>query len=80
LLDPLGSRVGSGEGCSTPSAMAGYPNMTLPMGFIFGLPVGISLFGRAWTESTLIRLAYGYDQATKHRRPPKFLPTMDVTA
>ena len=80
LLDPLGARGGSGGGCSTPSAMAGYPNMTLPMGFIFGLPVGISLFGRAWTESTLIRLAYGYEQATKHRRPPKFLPTMDVTA
>ena len=80
LLDPLGGRGGSGGGCSTPSAMAGYPNMTLPMGFIFGLPVGISLFGRAWTESTLIRLAYGYEQATKHRQPPKFLPTMDVTA
>ena len=80
LLDPLGGRGGSGGGCSTPSAMAGYPNMTLPMGFIFGLPIGISLFGRAWTESTLIRLAYGYEQATKHRQPPKFLPTMDVTA
>ncbi len=79
LLDPLGVR-GPGGSCSTPSAMAGYPNMTLPMGFIFGLPVGISLFGRAWTESTLIRLAYGYEQATKHRQPPKFLPTIDVTA
>jgi amidase len=80
LLDPLGARLGSDGSCSTPSAMAGYPNMTLPMGFIFGLPVGISLFGRAWTESTLIRLAYGYEQATKHRQPPKFLPTIDVTA
>ena len=80
LLDPLGGSTGSGGGCSTPSAMAGYPNMTLPMGFIFGLPVGISLFGRAWSESTLIRIAYGYEQATRHRRPPKFLAKIEVTA
>ncbi len=80
LLDPLGARLGSGGGCSTPSAMAGYPNMTLPMGFIYGLPVGISLFGRAWSEATLLRLAYAFEQATNYRTPPKFLPTMDVRA
>lgn len=79
LMDPLGGNTaGSGGGCSTPSAMAGYPNMTVPMGFIYGLPVGISLFGRAWSEKTLLRLAYAYEQATNHRIPPRFLSTMDV--
>jgi amidase len=48
------------------------------MGFVRGLPVGISFFGRAWSEPTLIKLAYSYEQATKHRRPPAFLPTADV--
>lgn len=77
LLDPLGARLGSGGSCSTPSAMAGYPNMTVPMGFIFGLPVGISFFGRAWSESTLLKLSYAYEQATNHRKPPRFLATID---
>ncbi len=80
MLDPLGGRLGGGGGCSTPSAMAGYPNMTVPMGFLYGLPVGISLFGRAWTESTLIRVAYAYEQATNHRQPPRYLPTVDAAA
>ena len=80
MLDPLGGRLGGGGGCSTPSAMAGYPNMTVPMGFLYGLPVGISLFGRAWTESTLIRVAYAYEQATNHRQTPRYLPTVDAAA
>ena len=78
VLDPTGRSRGTGGGCSTPSAMAGYPNLTVPMGFLFGLPIGISFFGRAWSEATLIRLAYAYEQATLHRRPPKFLPTVDI--
>jgi amidase len=67
-------------GSSTPAAVAGYPNITVPAGFIFGLPVGISFFGRAFSEPTLIKLAYSFEQATRHRRAPQFLPTADLTA
>jgi amidase len=64
---------------STVAAVAGYPHITVPMGFDHGLPVGISFFGRAWSEATLIRLAYAYEQATHHRRPPTFAPTADLS-
>jgi amidase len=63
---------------STPAAVAGYPNITVPAGYAFGLPVGISFMGRAWSEETLIRLAYAYEQATRHRKPPRLLPTADL--
>jgi amidase len=59
-------------GSSTPAAVAGYPSVSVPMGFAFGLPVNISFFGRAWSEPTLIRIAYAYEQASKHRKPPDF--------
>jgi amidase len=62
-------------GSSTAAAVAGYPDITVPAGFIFGLPVGISFFGRAWSEPTLLKLAYSFEQTTKVRRPPGFLPT-----
>jgi amidase len=64
-------------GFSTPTAVAGYPHITVPAGFVFGLPVGISFAGRAWSEPVLFKLAYAYEQATKHRRAPKFLPTAE---
>ena len=57
-------------GNSTPAAVAGYPNVTVPMGFAFDLPIGISFMGRAWSEGALIRLASGFEHATHHRRPP----------
>jgi amidase len=65
-----------GGGSSSPAAIAGYPNITVPAGFVQGLPVGLSFFGRAWSEPTLLRLAYAYEQGTRHRKPPKFLPTL----
>lgn len=60
-------------GSSSPAARSGYPNVTVPMGFIEGLPVGISFFGRAWSEPLLLEIAYSYEQGTKHRRAPQFL-------
>jgi amidase len=65
-------------GSSTAAAVAGYPSVTVPAGFVFGLPVGVSFFGRAWSEAVLIRLAYGFEQATKARKKPSYLPTADV--
>jgi len=66
-------------GGSSLAAVAGYPHITVPAGFIFGLPVGISFFGKAWSEPTLLKIAYGYEQATKARQAPRFLPTADLS-
>lgn len=63
---------------SAPAAAAGYPSITVPAGYARGLPVGISFIGRAWSEARLLTLAYAYEQATKHRRPPTFPPSVET--
>jgi amidase len=69
-----------GGGSSTAAAVAGYPNVTVPVGESFGLPFGISFMGRAWSEARLLTIAYAFEQATHHRRAPKFVPTLDLEA
>jgi amidase len=79
LIDLVNGDAPSG-GSSTPAAVAGYPSITVPAGQVFGLPVGISFIGAAWSEPTLIRLAYAFEQATRHRLPPRFQPTAELPA
>jgi amidase len=65
-------------GSSTPAAVAGYPNINVPAGYAWGLPLGISFFGAAHSEALLIKLAYAFEQATRHRRQPQFKATADT--
>jgi amidase len=78
VTDLVNSDHFGGGSSSTAPAVAGYPHITVPAGDVFGLPIGLSFFGRAWSEATLLRLAFAFEQATHHRRAPRLLPTLDL--
>ena len=76
LIDLVNGDSFGGVSSSQPPAVAGYPAITVPAGFISGLPVGMTLIGPAWSEGALIRYAYAFEQATKHRKAPTLARTV----
>ncbi|MBL8350287.1 MAG: amidase [Burkholderiaceae bacterium] len=75
LIDPVNGDAGSAPSATMPAAVAGYPHVTVPMGQVAGLPVGLSFFGGAWQDARLLALALHYEQTTRHRAPPTYRPT-----
>jgi amidase len=78
LIDLVDGDPGGLASFTSPAAVAGYPHITVPMGFVRGLPVGLSFVGPAWSEPTLLKLAYAFEQAAPARRKPAFAPTVDL--
>lgn len=78
LIDLVNGDAGSGGSSTTPCAVAGYPAITVPMGYTRGLPLGITFMGRPWSEATLLKLAYAYEQAAKVRVAPRFPPSAEL--
>jgi amidase len=78
LIDLVNGDPGGLASFTSPAAVAGYPHITVPMGFARGLPVGLSFVGTAWSEPTLLKLAYAFEQAAPARRKPTFAPTVDL--
>jgi amidase len=76
VIDPIVGDNILKAGCSTPPAVAGYPHISVPAGYVHGLPVGLSFFGAAYQEGKLLSYAYAFEQATKVRHPPAFVPTI----
>src|SRR5207237_3351594 len=75
LIDLVNGDPGGGGSFSSPAAVAGYPHVTVPTGYVAGLPVGLSFVGGPWREAALIKFAYAFEQATKLSRLPRFLAT-----
>ena len=78
LIDLVNGDPGGGGSFTAPAAVAGYPHITVPMGMVRGLPVGLSFVGPAWSEATLLKLAYGFEQAAPARRKPSFAATVPL--
>jgi amidase len=79
LIDLVNGDGGGGGSSTSPTAVAGYPAVTVPAGYSFWLPVGVSFMGRAFSEARLLSLAYAYEQATKIRKAPEFKATAELT-
>ena len=80
MIDPVLGDHFAGGGAGGPAAIAGYPHLTVPMGLVAGLPVGLSFIGTAWSDAALLGYGYAYEQASHARRPPRYLPTVTSAA
>jgi amidase len=79
-IDAANGDQSKGGGAGNLAAVAGYPHLTVPMGAVMGLPVGLSLIGPAWSEARLLGYGYAYEQAAKAKIAPRFLPSIESVA